>query len=375
MSEVGQVNIKVGDDVSKMLYEAAKQTYANRPGAVKELHSSFSGLRAIDPTYKPAECFELLGSDGVGTKVELAERTRDHSSVAHDLFAMVCDDAVVRGAEPIAINTVLDVNKLDENDPLVVEAIHGIAEGYVAAASLAKVVILNGELAELGDRIGGYGTFNYNWGATLLSYAHPERVLAGDKIVPGDMLVGLAEKGFRSNGITDVRRVLGEEFGPLWHEQVVSELGGASLGQLVQRPSIIYSKFISELTGGYDIDKKPLAEITGAAHITGGGIPSKLGRMLKPSGLGAILLSPQTPPPIMKFVQELSGMSDEEAYGKWHMGSGMILSSPKPVPIIEHAEKWGLEAQIMGRVTQEPAIKIVSQGVEASGQTLVFTDR
>ncbi|MEK7621354.1 MAG: hypothetical protein AAB395_03290, partial [Patescibacteria group bacterium] len=89
----------------------------------------------------------------------------------------------------------------------------------------------------------------------------------------------------------------------------------------------------------------------------------------------AVLLSPQSPPPIMKFVQGLSGMSDEESYGKWHMGSGMILSSPKPVAIIEHAEKWGLEAQIMGRITREPTIKIVSEGVEASGQTLVFTDR
>jgi len=373
MSEVGQVNIKFGDDVSKMLYQAAKQTYINRPGAVTELHSSFSGLRAIDPAYKPAECFELLGSDGVGTKVEVAERTHDHSSVAHDLFAMVCDDAVVRGAEPIAINTVLDVNKLDENDQLTIEAIAGIAEGYVAAAALAKVVILNGELAELGNRVGGYGTFNYNWGATLLSYAHPERVLAGDKIAPGDMLVGLAEHGFRSNGLTDVRRVLGEEFGPLWHEQIVSELGEASLGQLVQKPSIIYSAFVNELTGGYDITKEPLADVTGVAHITGGGIPSKLGRMLEPSGLGAVILSPQTPPPIMSFVQKLSGMNDEESYGKWHMGTGMIISSSKPVPIIEHAKSRGIEAKIIGRVTQEPGIRIVSEGVESTGQPLVFT--
>ncbi|OGL33074.1 hypothetical protein A3F64_01120 [Candidatus Saccharibacteria bacterium RIFCSPHIGHO2_12_FULL_42_8] len=374
MSEVGQVNIKFGDDVSKMLYEAAKQSYANRPGAVIELHPSFSGMRVIASDYKPQDCHEILDSDGAGTKVEIAERTQDHSTIAHDLFAMVCDDAVVRGGEPIAVTTILDINKLPD-DLQTRETIRGIATGYVAAASLAKVVILGGESAELGERINGYGQLNYNWGAVVLAYVHKERVLAGDKIVPGDMLVGLAEKGFRSNGITDVRRVLGEEFGPLWHEQVVSELGGASLGQLVQRPSIIYSKFISELTGGCDLAKKPLAEITGAAHITGGGIPSKLGRMLKPSGLGAILLSPQTPPPIMKFVQELSGMSDEESYGKWHMGSGMIVSSPKPVPIIEHAKKWGLEAQIMGRITREPTIKIVSQGVEASGQTLVFTDR
>lgn len=103
MSKVDNVNIALGDDVSKMLYNAAKQTYGNRPGAVVEFHPSFSGFRAIHPHYKPRNCFEVLGSDGIGTKPEVAERLQDHSTIAHNLFAMVCDDAVVRGAEPIAI--------------------------------------------------------------------------------------------------------------------------------------------------------------------------------------------------------------------------------------------------------------------------------
>lgn len=116
MNKAGQVNIALGDNVSKMLYHTAAKSYDNRPGAVAELHRSFSGLRAIHPDYKPPDCFELLGSDGVGTKVEIAERLQDYSTVAHDLFAMVYDDAVVRGAEPIAINTVLDVNQLLDDD-------------------------------------------------------------------------------------------------------------------------------------------------------------------------------------------------------------------------------------------------------------------
>jgi phosphoribosylaminoimidazole (AIR) synthetase len=97
--------------------------------------------------------------------------------------------------------------------------------------------------------------------------------------------------------------------------------------------------------------------------------------MLEPSGLGAIILSPQSPPPIMKFVQKLSEMSDKESYGKWNMGTGMIISSPKPVPIIEHAKSRGLEAKIIGRVTQEPTINIISEGVEGTGQALVFTHK
>src|SRR5690606_13263125 len=112
---IQDVNIELGDNVSRMLYEASKISWENRPGAVVEMHPSFSGWRALRPDLKPSDCYEGMGSDGIGTKVEIAERLADHSTIAHDLFAMACDDAVVRGAEPIAINTVLDVNQLLDN--------------------------------------------------------------------------------------------------------------------------------------------------------------------------------------------------------------------------------------------------------------------
>lgn len=213
------------------------------------------------------------------------------------------------------------------------------AQGYVDAAKLAKVVILNGELAELGERIGGYGDFHYNWCATLLSYAHKDRILAGDKIKAGHTLIGLGEEGFRSNGITDVRRILTDTFGPQWHKKVIKSLGPESLGKQVAKPSIIYSKFVTELTGGCDITQKPIARVAGVAHITGGGMPSKLGRMLEPSDLGAAITTPQDLPPIMEFVHGLSDFSDETAYGKWHMGSGMVIASPDPQAILDHAKK------------------------------------
>jgi phosphoribosylformylglycinamidine cyclo-ligase len=348
MSErIQDVNIELGDNISAMLYEASKMTHANRPELLVEFHESFSGLRAMRSSYfKNAGdvCFNLA-FDGVGTKVEIAERTEDHSSVAHDLFAMVCDDAVVRGAEPVAIGSVLDVRHLNDND-FVRNAVSSLAEGYVEAASAAGVVVVNGEVAELGNRIGGYAQynsskfafmydlgallspriadlleqkrFNYNWGAAVLWFANEERLLSGHAIKPGDSLVGLAERGFRSNGHTDVRKILRREYGRGWHNTTIQELGGVSLGKLVQSPSIIYSRFICELTGGYDIQKEPRAEVHGIAHITGGGQPSKLGRMLEPSGLGANIDTPLEPPKVMTAVQALGGYSDKKAYGKWH---------------------------------------------------------
>ena len=370
---IQDVNIELGDDVSKMLYEASKQTHDNRPGLLVEFHESFSGLRAIPGTMlKDVDNMYLnLAFDGVGTKVEVSERLDDHSVVAHDLFAMVCDDAVVRGAEPVAIGSILDVRQLNDTEHTR-EAVRQLSQGYVEAAKAAGVVVVNGEVAELGDRIGGYGDFNYNWGATVLWFAHKDRILTGHQIQPGDSLVGLAEHGFRSNGITDVRKAMLEHYGPQWQDVVVKELGELSLGKLVQKPSIIYSRFVSELTGGYDIDKEPKAAVSGVAHITGGGQPSKLGRMLEPSGLGVTIDTPIEPPRIMTEVQKLRGFSDEIAYGKWHLGSGMVIATPEPEKVLAEAESHGLVAQSIGQVTDEPGIRIKNRGAVQDEEWLAF---
>jgi phosphoribosylformylglycinamidine cyclo-ligase len=370
---IQDVNIELGDDVSRMFYEASKLTQANRPGVLVELHESFSGFRAIPGSLlkDPDNLYLNLAFDGTGTKVEVAERLDDHSTVAHDLFAMVCDDAVVRGAEPVAIGSILDVRQLNHTEHTR-QAVRQLCKGYVEAAKAAGVVVVNGEVAELGDRVGGYGDFNYNWGATVLWVAHKERILTGHQIQPGDALIGLAEHGFRSNGITDVRKALLEHYGPEWQHVVVAELGELSLGRLVQEPSIIYCKFVSDLTGGFDIDKQPKAKLAGVAHITGGGQPSKLSRMLEPSGLGVVIDNPLDPPKIMLEVQKLRDLSDEEAYRKWHMGPGMVLVTPEPEKVLAKAEAWGLAAQQVGHVTDTPGVLIRNRGVQQKEEWLTF---
>lgn len=372
---IQDVNIELGDDASKMLYEASKHTHANRPGLVREAHESFSGFRSIPLGQFKDRDFENLeinlGFDGVGTKVEIAERMDDHSTVAHDLFAMVCDDAVVRGAEPLAIGTILDVRQLDDTEHTR-EALRQLAYGYVAAAGLARVAVVNGEVAELGDRVGGFGTFNYNWGAAILWMAHKDRILTGHQVQSGDALVGLAEHGFRSNGITDVRKAMLEKYGDDWQSKIDRSLGDVTLGKLVQAPSIIYSGFMSELTGGYDIHKQPLAKVTGVAHITGGGQPSKLGRLLEPSGLGVEVSNPNTPPDIMLKMQEIRGFDDRTAYGKWHMGPGMVLATSEPEKVLEAADAYGVVAQEIGVVTDNPGIRIRNQGAGSDNKWLEF---
>lgn len=379
------VDIEKGDDVSRMLYEAAKLTWANRHGRLGEVivpHDDFSGVRAIDVSNLPDGTLMNIGFDGVGTKMELAERIGDHTTIAHDLLAMVCDDAVVRGAEPVLAGSILDVNSLGRDGRDFSEEIRQLAEGYVKAARLANVAVVNGEVAELGDRIGGHGPFNYNWGASVVWFANKDRMFTGSEVKEGDSIVAFRENGFRSNGLSLVRKVLTGKYGPSWHEH---SFGGFNLAEGALRPSVIYSGAVANMLGSlvrYDdyenteaptwIWERPKAEIHGVVHVTGGGIPGKLGRVLKKSGLGAKLDNLFDPPRLMRHCQELSGISNHEAYKTWNMGQGMLVITPDPGAVIDLAEQRGIEAKVAGRVEKREGLFLVNRGSKNYGSTSVY---
>lgn len=367
------VDVALGDQASRILYEAAKQTWSNRQGRLGEVlvpFDDFSGLRAIDVSGLPAGTLMNIGFDGIGTKVEIAERMNAHRTLAHDLFAMVCDDAVIRGAEPVLLGSILDVNKLAGKDDSHIPQLQELAEGYVEAASLANVAVVNGELAEMGGRVGGFGEFCYNWGAAVVWFARKDRWITGHKVSPGDAIVGLQETGFRSNGISLVRRSFAQAHGEEWHNV---EWEGKPLGTWALEPSKIYSKAVAEMTGGFA--DEPKAILHAAAHITGGGLPGKLSRALKPSGYGAVLDSLFAPSASMMYCQQCAQISDEEAYRTWHMGQGMVVITPEPESVIEVAASHGVPAQRIGTVQAEPVLQITSRGAEHSGAKLEFSLR
>jgi len=340
------VDIEKGDDASKIMYEAAKSTWENRKGKLGEVitpFDDFSGVRVIDVSTLPEGTVMCMGFDGVGTKVEIAERINKHDTIAHDLFAMVCDDAVIRGGEPVLLGSILDVNKVD------VSIIKQLAKGYVEAAKAANVAVINGEIAELGNRIGGFGDSNYNWGAGLIWFAKKDRMFTGFEIKEGDSIVTLKEEGFRSNGLSLVRKILVDSFGENWHED-------RQLAESILHPSKIYSSAIVEMFGG--VENEPKAEIHGVAHITGGGVPGKLARILKPSGLGAKLDNLFEPCKAMQLLMEKGNVPKEEAYKTWNMGNGMLVvcSEDQADKVIEIAKKHRIEAKVAGKVIKENEI-------------------
>ena len=364
------VNLKLGDDASRILYEAARKTFENRKDNIGEIivpFDDFSGVRVIDVSELPKGSLMCVGFDGIGTKVEIAQRMNNHSTIAFDLFAMVCDDAIVRGAEPVLVGSVLDVNSLGAERNSNISMLKQLAEGYISAAKAANVAVVNGEIAELGDAVGGYGKFKYNWCASVVWFANKERLFTGKEIQLGDSIVVLQEKGFRSNGLSLVRKILKMKHGEDWHSVKFER---EKLGNLVLEPSTIYSKAVVHMHGGFKT--KGNCKIHGVAHITGGGIPGKLGRVLKAGGFGAKLDDLFSPCKVMQYCQKLGEVSDKEAYKTWNMGQGLVIITPEPEKVVKEIERFGIKAKTAGKIIEERKIKLKSKGVFNRDEQLVF---
>jgi phosphoribosylformylglycinamidine cyclo-ligase len=367
------VDVDIEEQAAKIMYEAAKQTWAARKGRLGEVivpFDDYSGIRAIDVGGLPAGTMLNMGFDGVGTKAELSILAGKYDTLAYDLVAMVCDDAVVRGAEPVLLGSILDTNSLGK-DSSRLGAIQELANGYVAAANEANVAIINGEIAQLGKLVGGGDSFGFNWGSALVWFAHKDKMITGHKVQVGDVIVGFHEPGFRSNGFSLLRKVLKDKFGDNWTQE---NLEGENLLSLALQPSVIYCKPVVEMFGGADPAVPTKVELHGVAHVTGSGLPGKLGRVLKPSGLGARINDPFTPAPLMLYCQELGGVSDTEAYRTWNMGQGMAIITPQPEEAINIAKSHGIKAKIIGEITQAPEIVVANQGInKAKDPWLTFS--
>ncbi len=349
------VDLELKDRCSEIFYEAAVKTFKNRQGRLGEpiiARGGFSGPIHI-PELKDA--YLLKNSDGVGTKVEVAELVGRHDTIAFDLLAMVCDDAAVMGAEPFALTNTLNVSTLS------LRTIEQLADGLVRAAERARVAVVGGEIAVLGERLRG----EYIWDADALAVLERPKAFQKEAIQPGDRIVGLKERGFRSNGFSLIRKILKKCFGPRWIEEPYD--AKRSWGEVALMPSVIYTPLLVDAVGAYG--QKGRAKLKGAAHITGGGIPGNLPRCL-PEGLGAYIDAPSPFEPLLKL-QELGNVDDREAYRVWNMGLGMLMVT-NDERIFEIAYEHGVEALAVGEVIDEAKIIIKNQGHFKKEHELIY---
>jgi phosphoribosylformylglycinamidine cyclo-ligase len=304
---------------------------------------SFSNWMDFGPLKVAMTC------DGIGTKAEVAERTGIYHTLGYDLVAMVADDLVANGIEPINLVNVLDVDKPDE------EIIDSLMRGLHDGCMECGIAVVGGEIAELGAAPAGGGRGCISTGAPRPSAcrATGARRSTAAQIEAGDTVIALKSAGFRSNGFSLVRAVLEKAHGPLWHD--VPSVDGRSWGEVALTPSFLCTPSVLAL-----IDAG--IPLRGAGHITGGGIPGKFGRVLKKSGFGARLDNLFAPHDFMQALIEMGDIPLETAIRQWNMGNAMLLVVPPSAAeaTLSVLSARGVAAQIAGEIAPGP---IVIQGV------------
>lgn len=381
------VNLEAGDDASQKFYEITQQTWANREGEFGEpqiLGDGFRGARGVDleplfelkKKYSDLQIGRYSCADGVGNKPRVAERVGDFSTIGIDLAAMVTDDAAAAGAEPMGMTNILVVNTLGKESDhpnkraRINKHVIDLATGIVEGANDSRTVIENGEIAEHGDHVGGYGEFRIDWTAVANYFFQPERVIDGKKIKAGAAVVALADEGFGCNGYSLLLKQLEQFYGYEWHHEPFDD--NTTWGEEALRPSKIYAGLFVALTGGYNPERQPGAEVQTLVHNTGGGIPSKFGSKLKGAGLGVELTDLFELNPAMGKLQEIAEIDDEEFYHVFHGGQRGFVVTDEPEKVIDLSAAMGISAKVAGKIISRPEIVIHSKGRKQNGQKLVF---
>jgi len=336
------VDIKKGDEASKAAYDAAKSTFESRKGMIGEPVTADGGYAGL---IDMGEFYLVQNDDGVGTKSLIAAKIGQYKTLGYDLLCMVADDAVCLGAEVVSVTNTMDVAKVDS------KVTKELMDGLRDAANLQKIALTGGEIAEVPDLSKGL-----IWNATAVGVVRKDQVIDGSEIKKGDTLIALPSQGFRSNGLTLVRHVLDKAIGPNWHSRPFPE-GDITWGEAVLTPSVIYHDSILQVIGRYG--EEPIAKITGIVHVTGGGIPGNLPRILKKSNLGAAInLDSTKVPQVMQGVINLGKIDQEEATKTWNMGVAMILATPEPGKVNKLFADLGIESYNIGKITNKEGIQI-----------------
>lgn len=292
------VDIAAGEQAVERIKPIVRSTY--RPEVLGDI-GSFGGLFALGPLLGERYRDPVLVSstDGVGTKALVATATGRYDTIGLDLVAMCVDDIACQGAEPLFFLDYISIGRLD---PGQIEAlVAGVAEG----CRQAGCALIGGEMAE---HPGVMAPGEFDLVGFAVGVVERERIITGERVRPGDVLLGLPSPGLRSNGYSLARRVLLERAG--------LALEGALADELL-RPSVIYSPVLARL--------RAAADVHAAAHITGGGLPGNLSRVLPTDCDASIRLGSWEVPAIFERIRDLGQVADDEMARVFNMGIGMVV--------------------------------------------------
>jgi len=293
-------------DAGNALVERIKPIVAatRRPEVLSGI-GGFGGLFALPPG-RYREPVLVSGTDGVGTKLKLAQKLGRHDTIGIDLVAMCVNDVLVQGAEPLFFLDYFACGKLD------VEVAADVVRGIAAGCSLAGAALIGGETAEMPDM---YADGEYDLAGFCVGIVEKERILDGSATRAGDVVIGLASSGPHSNGFSLIRKLIavsgaGED----------TRVDGEALFDRLMAPTRIYVRPVLQLLGEVGVH--------GIAHITGGGLTDNIPRVL-PDGLEVLLEERQwRRQPVFDWLRQAGRIDREEMYRTFNCGLGMTITVP-----------------------------------------------
>jgi phosphoribosylformylglycinamidine cyclo-ligase len=298
------VDIEAGRTFVEQIRALVDRT--RRQGVMGSL-GGFGGLFELPTGYR--QPILVSGTDGVGTKLKLAQSTDRHDTVGIDLVAMCVNDVLTSGAEPLFFLDYLATGQL--NPDRLTEVVKGIASG----CEMAGCALIGGETAEMP---GFYGAGEYDLAGFCVGIVEKDRILNGSQVKIGDAVVGLASTGVHSNGFSLVRKIIADK-GLKWSDcpNISAATADLSLGEILLTPTRVYVRSILDaMRAGLDIHA--------LAHITGGGIPENLPRCLGEGKSVQIIPNSWEVLPIFTWLSEQGNVARSEMFNTFNMGIGMV---------------------------------------------------
>ena len=328
------VDIEAGEAAVERIKGLARSTF--RPEVMKDL-GGFGGLFALD-LKEVKDPVLASGCDGVGTKLKVAFAVERHDTVGIDCVAMCVNDILVQGAEPLFFLDYLAVGKLVPEQ--VEEIVTGVAEG----CRQAGCALLGGETAEMP---GFYDPGEYDLAGFAVGIVSRSGIIDGSAISDGDVVIGLASNGLHSNGYSLARKVLLEEA-----SQLLTDFQpglGATLAEEMLKPTCIYVKPVLKALERFSV--------RGMAHITGGGLPGNLLRIMPPGLQFEIYPDTWLEPPVFDLISELGAVRRKEMFKTFNMGIGYCLVVPNDESdsLIAHFSDHQITAYKIGIVKPGPS--------------------
>lgn len=301
------VDIEAGDRAVELM--KASVARSRRPEVLGGL-GGFAGFFDASALKNYDHPVLATSTDGVGTKVAIAQALDKHDTIGFDLIGMLVDDLVVCGAEPLFVTDYIATGKV------VPERIAAIVGGIAEACIAAGCSLVGGETAE---HPGLLGPDEYDIAGATTGVVERAKILGPERVQPGDAVIAMSSSGLHSNGYSLVRHVLLNQAG--WSlERHVDELG-RTLGEELLEPTKVYALDVLDLIAK--------AEVHAMSHITGGGLENNLARVI-PDGMTAVLQrSSWTPPAIFQLVQQVGGLSQADVDATLNMGVGMVAILPQ----------------------------------------------